>query len=194
LPLETLAVVSVAANQPPFPGVQPQARPLLACSMAASTCSCSASSSGLARRTTCVAVGCLAMSVRAAASISRVVAEIHDQAFLTAGHRQVDLGENLGVEQGAVQRALRVVDAVALAQRVEVVLLAGVQILGHAQGVADRVADRVDRRHVEQGEFGVEEADVESGVVDDEFGAADKVEKLGRNVGKARLVEQETRG
>ena len=73
----------------------------------------------------------------------------HDQAFLAAGHRQIDLGQNLGVEQGAMQRTVRVVDAVAIAQGVEVVLLARVQILGHAQGIADGVADGVDRRHVQ---------------------------------------------
>ena len=53
-----------------------------------------------------------------------VVCEVHDQAFLTAGHRDIDLGKNLGVELGTVQRAMRVVYAIALAQRVQVVLLA----------------------------------------------------------------------
>ena len=64
------------------------------------------------------------------------------------------------------------------------------QILGHAQGVADAVTDRADRSHVEKSQFGVQKTDVESGVVDDQFGAAHKVEKLDRNVGEARFVDE----
>jgi hypothetical protein len=86
---------------------------------------------------------------------------------------------------------VRVVDAIALAQRVEVVLLAGVQILGHPQGVADPVAYGVHRGHVEQCEFGVQETDIERGVVDDQFGSAHEVEKLDGHIGKAWFVEQE---
>ena len=90
-----------------------------------------------------------------------------------------------------MQRAVRVVDTVAIAQHVEVVLLARVQVLGHAQRVENAVAYGVDRRHVEPCELGVEEADVERGVVDDQLGAANEVDEFGGNVGKARLVLQE---
>jgi hypothetical protein len=40
-------------------------------------------------------------------------------------------------------------------------------------------------------EFRVEEAEVESCVVDDQFGAADEIEEVGGDVGKAGLVEKE---
>ena len=48
---------------------------------------------------------------------------ILEQTRLPAGHGEIDVGQNLGVEQRAVQRATGIVHAVALAQRIEVVLL-----------------------------------------------------------------------
>lgn len=42
---------------------------------------------------------------------------------LPTGHRQVDIGQDLGIEQGAVQIAMTIVDRVSLAQRVETVAL-----------------------------------------------------------------------
>ena len=38
-----------------------------------------------------------------------------DQAVLPAGHRQINLRQQFGVEQGAVQGACRIVDLVAIA-------------------------------------------------------------------------------
>ena len=52
-------------------------------------------------------------------------------------------------------------------------------------------ADRLDRRHVQQREFGIQETDVERRVVDDEFGAAYEIEEFSCDVGKSRLVLQE---
>src|SRR5258706_1820032 len=48
--------------------------------------------------------------------------ELDRQAVLAAGHREVDLGEQRGVEQRAVQRAVSVVHLIALAQGVQGVL------------------------------------------------------------------------
>src|SRR4051812_128954 len=47
-----------------------------------------------------------------------------DQRGLAAGHREIDVQQNLRVEQRAVQLAMRVVDFVALAQCIEAVALA----------------------------------------------------------------------
>src|SRR5690606_3235394 len=54
---------------------------------------------------------------------------------LPACHRQVDVGENLGIEQGAVQFATGVVYSVALAQRIQAVALAGVSLTSHQQRI-----------------------------------------------------------
>jgi hypothetical protein len=86
---------------------------------------------------------------------------------------------------------LRVVDLVAFAQGVEAVALAGMQFLGHFQRVDHAVAEGFDRHAVEAGEFGVEEADIERGVVDDQLGAVDEIQELVNDVGELRLVGQE---
>ncbi len=61
--------------------------------------------------------------------------ETEPQVALAAGHGQVDVGQDLGVEQRAVQAAAAVVHFVALAQGVEAVALARVQVAGQFQGV-----------------------------------------------------------
>jgi hypothetical protein len=85
-------------------------------------------------------------------------------------------------------------DLVALAERVERVLLPRVQLAGLAQGV-DHCGDVVlDRLEAELLKLGVQELDVERRVVDDQLGAGDVLEELARDVGEARLVLQELVG
>jgi hypothetical protein len=57
---------------------------------------------------------------RAAASSCRC-RHVDRQRLLPPGHRQVDLGQQLGIEQRPMQRTVRVVDSEAFAQRVEAV-------------------------------------------------------------------------
>ena len=57
------------------------------------------------------------------------------QAGLATGHGQVNVGQDLGVEQGAVQLTARVVDTIAFAQRIEAVALARVTGPCHGQGI-----------------------------------------------------------
>src|SRR5690606_30341070 len=64
------------------------------------------------------------------------------QRGLATGHDQVDVCQDLGVEQGAVQITLGVVYAVALAQRIEAVALIGVLIPGAAAATDDRARIR----------------------------------------------------
>src|SRR3989344_3433478 len=51
---------------------------------------------------------------------------IFEQTGLTAGHGEIHVRQYLGVEQRAVQRAMRIVHVVAPAQRIEIVLLSRV--------------------------------------------------------------------
>ena len=89
-----------------------------------------------------------------------------------------------------MQRALGIVDFVTFAQGVEAVPLAGVQVPGHLERVGHAIAQGLDGHAVEAGEFGVEEAEVERRVVNDQFGAVDEIEKLVDDVGEG----DDTRG
>ena len=115
-----------------------------------------------------------AATVRAACGVA--VAGLEHQRALAAGHRQIDVEQHLRVEQRAVQLALRVVDAIALAQRIEAVALAGVQLSRERQRVEHRAeADTCRRRRPAGAELRVEERDVEGRVVDDQLRAADEL-------------------
>src|SRR3990167_8834300 len=112
------------------------------------------------------------------------------QIGLPAGHGQVDVSENLGVEQSAVQIATGVVDAIAFAQGIEVVALPWVALTGHHQGVEDRavLADIGAVVLLDQGKFVVDKANVERRVVDDQLRALDEVEELIGDFLEARFV------
>ena len=92
-----------------------------------------------------------------------------------------------------MQGARRVVDLVALAQGVQAVALARMQIARHAQRVGDLRAVLGDGLQVHQPQLVVEEAHVERRVVDDQLGAADELEELVRHLAKPGLVLQELR-
>ena len=88
------------------------------------------------------------------------------QADLAAAHQlHIYLRQQLRVEQRAVQHAVRAIDAVARAERVQRQLGAGVTLLGDRQRIhhprhADHVAPAA-------AELAVEEAEVERGIVRD---------------------------
>ncbi len=108
------------------------------------------------------------------------------QRALSAREREIHLGEQLGVQQCAMQRAMRVVDLITLAQGVQAVPLSGMHLAGERQGVDDLAIVRQPApRRPEPREFMIDEADVESGIVDDEFGAPHEFDEIGRDVGEA---------
>ncbi|MNN47309.1 hypothetical protein D3C81_1617250 [compost metagenome] len=116
---------------------------------------------------------------------------VDHQRILAAGHCQVDLGQQFGIEQCAVQRAVRVADPQPIAKGVKGVALAGEHLPRFAQRI-DHVADMLaEGRHAQQLEFHVEEAQVELRVVDDQFGICDEFADLVRDLGKAGLVGEE---
>jgi hypothetical protein len=77
-----------------------------------------------------------------------------------------------------VQSARGIIDLITLAERVERVAFARVQLARHAQGVDDARAVCRDGLQAGQVELAVQERDVESRVVDDELGAAHEFEEL----------------
>ena len=56
---------------------------------------------------------------------------------LAASHRQEDLGQQFGIEQGTVQRPVSIRHHQPFAQRIEAVALAGIEFAGQRQGVGD---------------------------------------------------------
>src|SRR5258708_3310592 len=117
--------------------------------------------------------------------------EFDRKAVLPAGHRQVDFREKRRVEQGPVERAVSVIDLVALAQGVERVLLPRVQLARDFQRIDDARAVRFDRLKSEPAQLEIQGFDVESSVVDHQLGAVNVVEELGRDLAKLGFVLEE---
>src|SRR5690606_25361319 len=82
---------------------------------------------------------------------------------LSAGHGQVDVCQNLGIEQGAVQIAAGVIDPVALAERIQAVALTRMALAGHQQGIEHRtmIGDVGSILLAQQRELVINEADIE---------------------------------
>ena len=99
-----------------------------------------------------------------------------------------------GIEQRAVQLAAGIVHAELVAQRIQVVLLAGAHLARHAQRVDDLAAGLGDALAIEQAELVVEEADIEGGVMDHQVGAADELDEFAGDLGELRLVGEEIVG
>ena len=72
-----------------------------------------------------------------------------------------------------MQLAVGIGNAIAVAQRVERIALAWVQFAGQCQRV-EHAAVLAERPLAHSGEFGIQEADVEGGVVDDDLGLPDE--------------------
>src|SRR6185369_11942516 len=104
--------------------------------------------------------------------------DVDDQAVLSARHCEESLGQQIGVEQRAMQRACRIVDLVALAQRIQTVSLSRIQLARQLQRIDDIRAVLRDRLQIEQVEFAIEEPGVERRVVDYQLGAAYEIEQF----------------
>ena len=117
--------------------------------------------------------------------------EAQSQIALAAGHRQVDVGQDLGVQQCAVQRAAGVIDVVTLAQRVQAVALTRVQVAGHLQGIQHRAMVAHGIAPTQQRQLVVQETDVERRVVDDQFRPGQELEQFVDDLREARFVREE---
>ena len=101
----------------------------------------------------------------------------------------IDLGQKLGVEQRAVLGAAGIVDRIARAEIIEPVRHAGMLAPRQQQRVDQPVAR--DRRPLDAVELGIDEADVERGVVDHQRRVADEFHELVDYMGEQRLVGEE---
>ena len=104
----------------------------------------------------------------------------------------IDAGEQAAIEQRTMLLALRQIDAVALAERIEAAGRAGMAATRERQRIDHAVpAERRPRQAVE---LGVEKAEIEGGVVHNQHGAFDEGEHVVGKLGEARLVAQELGG
>lgn len=117
------------------------------------------------------------------------------QAYLSARHRQIDVGKDLRVEQGAVKVTLGVIHPVPFAQGIEGVALAGMQGPSHHQRVRDgaEVGDPGSRMRA-PGQLGVEEPHIEGGIVDDKLRTFHIANEVVGDVREAGFVLQELVG
>ena len=109
--------------------------------------------------------------------------------LLAAEKLDVDLRHDLGVEERPVLGAPAAIDPVVVAESVEVITVTRVHAPGE-EGRVDHVI-QLDCRWppLKQARIlGVEEADVEGRVVDDQRSVADKGQQLGNDGGEQRLL------
>ena len=148
--------------------------------MKAACASSSASDSrgGRAIGRCCTAAALLADAYGRAARLDQ------DQRRLPAADQlDIDLGEQLGVEQRAVLGAPRIVDAVALAQMIEPIRTGRMSSPRQQQRIDQPLA--TDQHLLAALKLGIEEAEIEIGVVRDQRRIADEFDQL-----LADLVEE----
>ena len=110
---------------------------------------------------------------------------------LATSHRQVHVCENLGIEKRAVKLARRVVDLVALAQRIKAVALPRMKLPRQRETVENpAVAFHPQIRVPEPCEFVIEERYVEWGVVNDDLCARDEFQNVRVNIRESGFVLQ----
>src|SRR6266446_10784697 len=90
-----------------------------------------------------------------------------------------------------MQRAVGMIDEIALAKRVQAVPLARMQLAREGERIGDLRHMLAEPAEPGQPELQVQELDVEVGVVDDQLGAVNEVQESAGDVGKARLVGEE---
>jgi len=94
----------------------------------------------------------------------------------------IDLGQKFGVEQRAVLGAARIVDRIARAEIVEPVRNAGMLAPRQQQRVHQPIAR--DRRPLDAVKLGIDETDVERGVVNHQRRVGDEFQKVFDHVGE----------
>lgn len=116
---------------------------------------------------------------------------LEEKRRLAAGHREVDLGQELRIQQRAMEAAMGVIDPITAAQGVKAITLPWVFPSCELEGIKN-LAEIVDQGRVrrQQAELVIQEADIKGGVVDNELSPFDEAEEITGNVLKMRLVGQ----
>jgi hypothetical protein len=116
---------------------------------------------------------------------------IENESPLAARHREINVQQDLGVEQGSMQLAARIVDGVALAQCIETVALTRMHAPRERQRIENVAQPRdLADRPGQSPQLGIEKRNVERSVVNDELRATDELDQLIDDVRKARLLRE----
>src|SRR6185437_14521749 len=104
------------------------------------------------------------------------------EARLTAADQlEINRGKQPPIDQRAVLLAVAQIDGEAPAQRVEIRRLPGKALACEQQRVDD---PRLQRHEPRSSQFGIDEGEIELGIVDDERVLADEIEEVLRDLGK----------
>src|SRR5471030_457880 len=120
--------------------------------------------------------------------------DIHAQAVLPARYRQVDVGQQFRVEQRAVQLAMRIGHAVAVAQGIQRIALARMQLLGLHQRVDDAADMVAEARQLQARELMVQKTQIEGRVMNNDFGAGDVAAQVFDDLVELRLIAEKLGG
>jgi CBS domain-containing protein len=127
-------------------------------------------------------------------SAAAVGTAVEEERALATGHRQINLRQQMRVQQGAMELALRVVDVVALAQVVQSVLLAGMQLARQRHRIGDGADVLQLLRKARARELSIEKAEIERRVVDQQLRAFQVIPQRARDLRELRLVGEESAG
>src|SRR5690554_309622 len=120
------------------------------------------------------------------------IAGIQRKGRLATGHGQIDIGQDFRVQQGAVQFPVAIVYPQAATEFVQTDPGPGILLARQCEGIQNgAVVFHTPVLATEQFEFVVDKANVESGVMDHQFRAGNKLHKLIDNLRKYGLVCQE---
>lgn len=100
----------------------------------------------------------------------------------------IDLGEQLGIEQRTMLRAVAAIYAIASAERIERKLRTRMADLGERNGIDH--PRQADTFKPAKRQFSIEKTEVETRVVRDQRAVGDEFEQLGSPFGKSWLVSQ----
>jgi len=112
------------------------------------------------------------------------------ETVLATCHGQIDIGQQLRVEQCAMQGTVRVGNAITLAKRIERITPSGMHLSGQCQRIHHRRGPLAKSTHAQPAKFGIKKADIERRVMDEDLGARDKINQALRDLREHRLVAQ----
>ena len=111
---------------------------------------------------------------------------------MASRHGQVEIRKDLRIKQRPVEIPVGIVYFIAFAQRIEAILLAGMSLPGEEQGIQYRaILLQPAPTLIEKLQLVVNKTNVKRRIMDNDLGVPNKVDKIGRDVAKTRLVREE---
>lgn len=116
------------------------------------------------------------------------------QRILPARHAQINLSQKFTVHQGTMQCPAGIVDLVALAQRIQIVALAGMQAARNSESIHHARAKLIQLATACKAKFGIQERNIKRGVVNNQLCSLDKGQEVVGDISKPWLVFEKLAG